>query len=168
MSLKGKIKMRSKLRAKIEDIPLLGAYLHDSDFTPSDFHFDPGQNKFHIQIERIAYEEVERGKAFFIIPVVRYPKVSSRLVITGIEKMEIEWFDDAFNEPDDRHQLLELDTKDDKTIELFSEYMKIILSHGGRVELFLEDESDSGAKDAVTDFFGSVFEGLDEINKLRM
>lgn len=155
------------LKASIQDIGLLCGYLHDAYFKPEEVAFDSGKNLFSMPLDRVCYERGEPGKALFIFRVIRYPWMRSRLTITGVAEMNQKWKDRGVDGPGSTQQLLEIDAKDGKMIEIESAHLRIALAISEPVEVTLRDEAlDTGRK--VLDFSKGIFYGLDEIEKLRV
>jgi hypothetical protein len=155
------------LKASIQDIGLLCGYLHDAYFKPEEVAFDSGKNLFTMPLDRVCYERGEPGKALLIFRVIRYPWMRSRLSITGVTEMNTKRKDRGVDGPGSTQQLLEIEVKDAKTIEIESAHLRIALAISEPAEVTLRDEAlDTGRR--VLDFSKGVFHGLEEIEKLRV
>ena len=118
-------------------------------------------------LTRVWYERGQRGKLCFIMPVIRYPWIRSLLTITGVTSMCHKWKNRS-DGSDDVQLLLDLATKDENSIELWSGDMSITLTVCPPVEFKIRDEAEMNAATRLIDFGTSIFYGLDEIEKLRI
>ena len=109
------------------------------------------------QIVDQSYEKGEKGKALFLIPVVRYPWVRSYLRMFGVERMDQEWKDRKVEGPDEPQLLMDIEQKGRNKIELGSTHFKIILTVSERFELVLHDAPELLDMPRVTDFSGGVW-----------
>ena len=136
----------SMLRAKLDDVSLVCGYLHDASFQTSGIKMDSDAKQFSLKLERICYEKREAGKAFFFIPVIRYPWINSCLVVTGVERFETTSRNEHRKRTDGRHLLLDIERKGHDRLEISSDDLRLSL--------------------LVTP--SSVFQGMEGIDKLRV
>ncbi len=156
------------LKASLADIPILDGYLHDSYFKPEDIEFDAKKRCFSINLERVYYERAKRGKFLWLIPVVRYPWIQSRVTIKGVSKMDQKWIDRGVDGPDNKQLLMDIQHKSEDTIVLGSTHFKVTLTVAQDFELTLVYKLMSEHGPRITDFSRGIFYGMDEIDKLRM
>lgn len=157
----------SMLRATLDDVDLLCGYLHDASFRTSGISMDSGAKRFSLKLERICYEKCQAGKAFFFIPVFRYPWIDSCLVVTGVERFESTCRAERHKRTDDRHLLLDIKRKGNDKLEISSDDLRLSLFVTRSSQITLEDLSEPSPGRKVTDFSRSVFRGMEEIDKLR-
>jgi len=159
---------KDMLRASLADIPILDGYLHDSYFKPDDVVFDADKRCVAMDIERVFYEGAERGKVLWFIPVIRYPYIRSRIIMTGVEKTEQKRKNRGVDGPDGKHLLMDIEQKSENTIELGSTHLRITLTVAPDFELTVVDDSEPKKGSRAMDFCKGIFHGLDEIDKLRV
>lgn len=157
----------NEIKATLDDVDLLCGYLHDASFTPGGIAMDFQTERFSLDLERICYEKGEKGKALFLIPVIRCPWVASRLTVTGVLKVEEEWIDRKLDGPNDIHVLMDIEKKGNDTLEISSEGLRLRMTISESSQIILEDLSEPSAGRRVTDFARSVFRGMGEIQDLR-
>jgi hypothetical protein len=158
----------SILRATLADVDLLCGYLHDANFQTSDITMDSNAKLFSLKLERICYEKREVSKALFFIPVIRYPWINSRLAVTGVERLESTKTDKEKEQADDRHLLLDIRLKGNDRLEIASDDLRLSLFVTQSSQITLEDLADALPGRKVTDFSRSIFQGMAEIDRLRV
>ena len=159
--------MTELLRATLDDVPVLDGYLHDASFVPNDLEFDADAKTLKLPLERICYEKPERGKALFIFPVIRLPWIESLLTVTNVQDVVWEWKRGRDQHRDDGHMLLGLVHKKD-LLELRSPILLVTGRVSPDTRILLEDTSGPSVKRRVTDFGRTVFQAMDEIDRLRV
>ena len=154
------------LRGSVEDISLIGGYLHDGYFKPSGIAYDREHRRFSMILDRIWYEHGERGKFLFLIPVIRFPWMRSVLELTGVVSVDQRLIDRGVDGPAGEQLLMHIVEEEDGTIEIASTHIEIRLTISHDTEIVLEDREPVDRPKAV-DFFKCIFRSLPEVEKLR-
>jgi hypothetical protein len=156
------------IKAGSNDIDIISGYLHDAALYWSDvIHIE--EEKIHdITVERNSYEQAKKSKLLFVIPIISYPSVKTRIRIRKVREVIYEWLDDAFEEdPMIPHTLLEI-IKDENSIIILTEYLSIRIETEEFEAIEIQDVSDTGKRMRCFDFGKQVFYGIEEIDKLRI
>lgn len=153
------------LRASLEHVALISAYLHDAVLDPNNVLFDRDKRLVSIELTRVWHEQGKKGKFLWIIPVYRYPWIQSVVTISNVEGCSIERTTEKEDDVDD--VLLYITMKNKGVLEFVSKCMRVSVTVTPTASISVRDISMPSNRYDAADVFAPIFRGLKEIDNLR-
>ena len=160
--------MEHKIKASLDDIPILEGYLHDAYFSAQDLHFDKGKGELTLKLERICYEQAEKGKFLFIIPILKFPWMESVLTVTDVKDVSKKKLKKKPELINGMHMLLSIERRKGDVLQIKSYGIRIDITVSDTCRIFIKDISLVKTKSKNIDFLKGVFRSLEEIEKLKI
>ncbi len=160
--------MERKIKASLDDIPVLEGYLHDAYFSPEGLHFDKEKDEVTLKLERICYEQCEKGKFLFILPILKFPWMESVITVTDVKDVSKKRLKKKPELINGMHMLLSIERQKGNVIEIKSHGIRIDITISDTCRIFIKDISLVKTRPKNIDFFKGVFRSLEEIDKLKI
>lgn len=133
-------KMNEIIKGTLHDMPTIGEYLRYSLFSSNDFSFNSSEQIFTLIVDRCYYEGAKQGKILFLIPIVKFPFVKSKITISGVKGISEKWTREIENKNDIQHRLCHWFYRYRKNqIGIISEYLRLTIFISGSAHITVED-----------------------------